>query len=125
MFVVWRERKKEKKWGVARLTGGTFEPGPTPELSPEPKPSPELSPDPASAPTTSVIRVTGAIPPELWNRLGTRLLPKLRACADLRVEVGFSATVETNLAAGVAAEINQALDELGVRAKVEVKVSGQ
>lgn len=44
---------------------------------------------------------------------------------DLRVEVGFSATVDTNLAAGVAVEINQALDELGIRDKVEVKVLNQ
>lgn len=114
-----------KKSKAAPVTSGTSETEPTPEPLPEPRPSPEPSTGSESAPTTSVIRVTGAIPPELWNRLGTRLLPKLRACADLRVEVGFSATVDTNLAAGVAAEINQALDELGVRDKVEVKVSSE
>jgi hypothetical protein len=107
---------------------GTPEPGPTPPGPTPPGPTPPEpppGPGPVPLPSTSLIRVTGAIPPELWNRLGTRLLPKLRAGVDLRIEVGFSATVETNLAAGVAAEINQALDELGVRDTVEVKVSSQ
>ena len=114
-----------KKSKAAPVTGGTSDPGPTPEPTPEPDPSPPPQPDPVPVPSASVIRVTGAIPPELWNRLGTRLLPKLRICGDLRVEVGFSATVDTNLAAGVAAEINQALDELGVRDRIEVQVINQ
>jgi hypothetical protein len=124
VFLLTKVTAKKSK---AVLTGGTPEPGPTPPEPPEPEPgpSPEPQPGPVSVPSTSVIRVTGAIPPELWNRLGTRLLPKLRAGANLRVEVGFSATVDTNLAAGVAAEINQALDELGVRDKVEVTVNSQ
>ncbi|SRR6266581_157626 len=116
-----------KKSNVALVTGGPSELGPTsPEpLKPEHVPSPEPQPGPVPTPSASVIRVTGAIPPELWNRLGTRLLPKLRAGADLRVEIEFSATVESHLAASIAAEINQALDELGVRDKVEVKVVNQ
>jgi len=123
VFLLTKATAKKSK--VAPVTSGTSDPAPIPEPTPEPKLIPEPSPDLGSAPTTSVIRVTGAIPPELWNRLGTRLLPKLRACADLRVEVGFSATVDTSLAASVAAEINQALDELGVRDKVEVKLISQ
>ena len=116
-----------KKLKVGPVTAGPTEPDSAPEPLPVPEPGPktEALPDPVLAPSSSVIRVTGSIPPESWNRLGTKLLPKLRACADLRVEVGFSATVDTNLAAGVAAEINQALDELGVRDKVEVKVVNQ
>ena len=101
-------------------------PEPTP---PEPSPGPQpgrVEPEPVSpTTTTSVIRVTGAIPPELWNRLGTRLLPKLRASTDLRVGIAFSAKVDSNVAVNVAAEIVQALEELGVKEKVEVKVDRQ
>ncbi len=115
-----------KKFKAGPVTVGPAEPSslpPEPPPTPGPNTNPEPPPGPAPVQGASVIRVTGAIPPELWNRLGTKLLPKLRACADLRVEVGFSATVDTNLAASVAAEINQALDELGMREKVEVKIT--
>jgi hypothetical protein len=68
------------------------------------------------------VRVTGSIPPELWNRLGTKLLPKLRSGgAELEVSVGFSAKVRSDLAFGLTAELRQILDELGLADKVKVE----
>jgi hypothetical protein len=55
--------------------------------TPEPGPAPEA---PAS---TRTLHITGAIPPEVWNRLGTRILPKLRSGSELKMSLDFSVTV--------------------------------
>ena len=34
--------------------------------------------------------LTGAILPEMWNRLGTKLIPKLRSGSELKAKGGFS-----------------------------------
>jgi hypothetical protein len=54
------------------------------------------------------------IPPEVWNRLGTKILPKLRSGSDLRVDVDFSVTVTVESADQLAAELRQILQELGL-----------
>ena len=77
------------------------------------------SPTPGSE--TLVLRVKGTIPPELWNRLGTKVLPKLRAGTDLKVGLEFSVTVDANTSASVIADLNQILKELGVGESVIVE----
>lgn len=68
------------------------------------------------------VRASGNVPPEIWNRLGTKLLPKLRSGgAELKVGVDFSATVRSDLAAGLTTEVRQILDELGLADKVKVE----
>ena len=42
----------------------------------------EGAPEPAARPIR--MRLTGAVPPEMWNRLGTKLIPKLKQGANLR-----------------------------------------
>ena len=49
-------------------------------------------PEPEPKPTTRTFRLSGAIPSEVWNRLGTKLISKLRSGTDLRVGVNFSVT---------------------------------
>ena len=38
--------------------------------------------------------------PEIWNRLGTKILPKLRAGADLKIGLEFSVAVSSDTAQG-------------------------
>ena len=55
----------------------------SPQTQPEPAPSPEPAPqpEPESSPDNqkTTLRLTGTVPPEVWNRLGTKMLPKLRS----------------------------------------------
>jgi len=89
---------------------------------PPPEPPEPPGPEPPAGPTTSTVRVTGNIPPEIWNRLGTKLLPKLRSGgAELEVGVDFSATIRSDMAAGLTTEIRQILEELGIADKVKVE----
>jgi hypothetical protein len=61
------------------------------------------------------------VPPEVWNRFGTKILPKLRAASELRIGLEFSATLKADSAGSLAAELKQALQELGLADSVRVE----
>ena len=82
----------------------TPEDTPRPPLEPEPRPEPEIETDPEPDPDLSqkdqktTLRLAGTVPPEVWNRLGTRLLPKLRSGDDLSVGIQLSVSVDSQFA---------------------------
>jgi hypothetical protein len=103
---------------AAELKGGR-PPGPRPDPEPVPTPDPEpplppggVTPPPAAAPR--VVRVSGQVSPELWNRLGTRLIPRLRAGERLRLTVELEATFPADQAEGVTKEVALAVMDLGL-----------
>jgi hypothetical protein len=108
-----------------RLKAGVPEtPTPKPEVKPETTTTvvatpPKAPPTPDSA--TSTLRLVGTIPPEIWNRLGTRILPKLRSGSDLKIGVDFSVTVTVASAANLASELRQILQELDLAEAVRVE----
>jgi len=108
------------------LTSGTppeAEPNPTPQPSPEPttEPSPLAGFEPATGEQTRSLRLVGMIPPELWNRLGTKILPKLRSGSDLKVGVDFSVTVGAAAGDTLVSDIRQILEELGLAETVRIE----
>jgi hypothetical protein len=64
------------------------------------------------------------VPPEVWNRLGTKILPKLRSGSDLRIGLEFTVTVKADSAGSLAAELQQILQELGLGEAVRVEEGG-
>ncbi|MEW6741829.1 MAG: DUF499 domain-containing protein [Planctomycetota bacterium] len=118
--------------GVFLLTKGKAQAlkagGPAPSPEPEPRPNPpvpalgtgsgpepeQLGPAPTPGVQTKTIRLVGAVPPEVWNRLGTKVLPKLRSGSDLRVGIDFSVTVSRNVAGSLTSDLRQILDDLGL-----------
>jgi hypothetical protein len=74
-----------------------------------------------ASPSTRILRLTGSVPPEVWNRLGTKVLPKLRAGTDLRIGVDFSVTVSANAAGGLESELLQILQELGLSDVIRIE----
>jgi hypothetical protein len=95
------------------------EPGPVTAPAPEPGPAPGAGRTPAASMRT--LRLSGSVPPELWNRLGTKILPKLRAGSELKIGLEFSVTVSADAADGLATEIRQILQELGLAQSVKVE----
>jgi len=104
------------------------------KTSPEPDPPPpepqpghtgaEPEPDPAP-PTTgeessAIVQVLGTIPAEVWNRLGVRILPKLRPLDDLRVGIELSASVSSERVESLEAELTQALRDLDLAGRVRI-----
>jgi len=63
----------------------------------------------------------GTIPPELWNRLGTRILTKMRSGADLTLGVEFSVRARPDAAQALVSDLRQALDELGLGQSVQIE----
>jgi hypothetical protein len=95
---------------------------PTPPPPPPPPPVGPIGPEgPTPPPSESrSIRLAGTIPSEVWNRLGTKLLPKLRQGGDLEINVTFSVTVDAGRADPFIKELENALADLGLGDKVKV-----
>ncbi len=79
------------------------------------------NPTPGAQKTT--LRLSGTVPPEVWNRLGTKVLPKLRSGDDLSVGIDFSVSVGSGFAQNMEAELQQILDDLGLSDRVRVEKS--
>ncbi len=71
----------------------------------------------------TTLRITGTVPPEVWNRIGTRILPKLRSGADLTVGIDLSVDIEPDRSHGLQLDLLQALDALGLQERVSVDAS--
>jgi hypothetical protein len=69
------------------------------------------------------LHLVGTVPPEVWNRLGTKILPKLRPGTNLRIDVGFTVTVKADTAANLTEELRLILQELGLSETVRVEES--
>ena len=85
---------------------------------------PGTRPEPAPGAATRTLRLVGTVPPEVWNRLGTKILPKLRSGSELRIGLEFTVTVKAETAGGLAAELRQILQELGLGEAVRVEGGG-
>ncbi len=99
------------------------EPTVSPKTDTTSRPQPEQEPADTGAQAateTTMLRLVGNIPPEIWNRLGTRLLPKLRSGTNLTLAVEFSLTVDVRVAASLVSELRQALDDLGLGRQVQI-----
>jgi hypothetical protein len=97
------------------------ESSPRPLSWPEPEPSPKAVPEPVSASHSHTLRLVGTIPPEVWNRLGTRVIPKLRAGNDLRVNVELSVSLNTELVQSMASELRQILQDLDLEERLRIE----
>jgi hypothetical protein len=91
------------------------------ESEPTRVPSSDDSTHPEIAPQPRTIRLTGSIPPETWNRLGTKILPKLRSGFDLRVGIEFSVTLPPETATGIEQELRQAINDLGLGDVIKIQ----
>lgn len=95
-------------------------------VTPQPIPIPPAQPEsgtPAATPVTTgtvMLRLSGAIPPEIWNRLGTKVLPKLRGGKGLRVGIEFTVEVDAQFAKSTETDLRQIIDELGLTGQIQV-----
>ena len=96
-------------------------PGPGPETGPEPGPEPGTESEPGAGDQKTTLRLVGTVPPEVWNRLGTKVLPKLRSGDDLSVGVELSVSIGSASAKNMETELQQILNDLGLgdRGRVE------
>jgi hypothetical protein len=90
---------------------------PQPIVGP-PAPEPDVTP----VVTQRTVRVSGTIPPEVWNRLGTKLIPKLRSGSDLRLGINAEVRLDAAAAASLKKDLELALSGLGLSDLVDVDI---
>lgn len=83
--------------------------------------APPIVEPPVSPGQKMTLQLKGTVPSEAWNRLGTKILPKLRSGDNLSVGVEFSVSVDESVAPGLLAELRQALADLGLSEQVQVE----
>ncbi|TKJ41208.1 hypothetical protein CEE37_05960 [candidate division LCP-89 bacterium B3_LCP] len=66
------------------------------------------------------VQIKGQISPEIWNRLGTKIIPKLRSGEQLQIELDFSVKVKQEAAGNFESELQQIINDLGLKDKVSV-----
>jgi predicted RecA/RadA family phage recombinase len=111
---------------LRKATAEALKSGLVPVPTPEPPTTtsvtkPELTPPPTPGAETRTLRLVGTVPPEIWNRLGTKILPKLRSGSELTIGLEFTVTVKADAAGGLATELRQILQELGLAETVRVE----
>ena len=121
VFLLTKAKAEERKTTPEGATQP--QPGPTPGPSPEPEPEPEFGLEPTTGAQKTTLRLAGTVPPEVWNRLGTKVLPKLRSGDDLSVGIEFSVSVGSQFAQNMVVELQQILDDLGLGDQVRVERS--
>lgn len=72
-------------------------------------------------PKSMTLRLVGTIPSELWNRLGTKLLTKLKAGEELKIGIDISVTLKPEVVQSVEADLKQALEDLGIQDRVKIE----
>jgi hypothetical protein len=95
---------------------------PPPEPPEEKKKETEKPPE-EPQPGRTTLRLAGTLPPEVWNRLGTKLITKLRSGNDLKIDVSFSVSIDAKLAGSFESELRQILDDLNLAEKIRVEKS--
>jgi hypothetical protein len=119
VFLLLKAKAKGLKSAPEPIPGGGSEPIPAPEPMPPFEPRPEPRPEPAPAPGAKTFRLHGNVPPEIWNRLGTKILPKLRSGTDLKIGIDFSVTIDGQLERTFEADLKQMLEDLGLTGRVQ------
>jgi len=116
VFLLTKAKAKALKVGGKMVPGPVVTGGPQPVVE-EVKKS-EKGEEPTSGIQTKTLRLVGTVPPEIWNRLGTRIIPKLKSGSDLKIGVDFSVTISTESARSVESDLRQILEDLGLSAKI-------
>ena len=124
VFLLRKAQAEALKTGPSTLTLGVEapEPAPGPALVGVAGPGREPVPGPLPGQQTRTIRLAGDVPPELWNRLGTKIVPKLRSTGtDLRIGVDISVAVPAETGPALERELRQLLQELGLDEAVRLE----
>ena len=118
-----KAKAKALKTAPQRAVQPTTEPSGEPTVEPptEPAPEPESTTEPPAAVQASTLRITGTVPPEVWNRLGVKFLSKLRSGEDLTVGVNFTVKFPPDTLQTVEADLRQVLADLGLAAQVTIE----
>jgi hypothetical protein len=119
VFLLTKAKAKALKGGVKPEP--TVVVGPGPVEGPE-ELKPEKGEELAPAAQTRTLRLVGTIPPEIWNKLGIKIIPKLKFGSDLKIGVDFSVTVNAESARSIESDLRQIVEDLGLKGKIQIEL---
>ena len=127
VFLLTKTRAKTLKAALEPVFAGSETGESTGVETVEPKTEPgveqvEEKPERAVPAPTRTLRVSGNVPPEVWNRLGTRLIPKLKSGLDLQLLFNAKLTVDASAAPSLKKDLEQALADLGLSDRLDVEI---
>ncbi|MBM4062312.1 MAG: hypothetical protein FJ265_14620 [Planctomycetes bacterium] len=64
--------------------------------------------------------IDGSLRPEVWNRVGTKLLPKLRTGSNLVISVRFQVDLREDLQIMLRSDLEQILRDLGIENSLRI-----
>jgi hypothetical protein len=85
---------------------------PVPPLSSVTGPFPSGTHNVPTVSSEKNIQISGNIPPDTWNRIGTKIVPKIRLGNNLQINITISFSVDKNIAQGIVSDLNQIIDDL-------------
>jgi hypothetical protein len=120
---------KKQRAQAAKAAPNDLKPSEPPVVEPVVGPAPTSGIEPptpgahkgAVVPAATRIRLLGTVPAEQWNRMGTKILPKLRGGSDLRIEVVLSVEVDGRDVGALRADLKQAIEDLGLADALRVE----
>ena len=128
VFLLLKAKAIELMASPEPVLPGRAEPVPPPEPVPPTEPGSGSEPEPAPELGTKAFRIHGDVPPEIWNRLGTKILPKLRSAVpagrqdtDLKIGIDFSVTIDRQLERTFEADLRQILEDLGLTGRIQLE----
>lgn len=96
-----------------------------PPTPPQPRPEPAIIQESGSTATPALkaktLHLSGVIPPEVWNRLGTKIIPKLKSGSGFKVAVDFSVTLHSGISKDLESELIQAIQDLGLEGQLKIE----
>ena len=123
VFLLTKARSQELRTPAAPEPQAGFDTDTTASPIPDPDAGQIPEADPPVSTSRILLRISGSVPPELWNRLGTKLIPKLRSGDGLTAGVDFSVEIPASMAANLQAELKQTLAELNLDDRVSIERS--
>jgi len=125
VFLLTKEKartlKQEPTEGAEVEEEAPLEPPPSEEERGGPGPGPGPGAETETEEEARTIRIKGTVPPELWNRLGTKILPKLRSGIELTVGVEFTVKARGAAASSLENDLRQILADLGLTDQVRME----
>ena len=70
---------------------------------------------------TITLRLVGTVPPEAWNRIGYKVLTKMKAGHDLLASIDLSATVDPHQAEEMVRALRLAVNDLGLKDRIRIR----
>lgn len=117
VFLIAKEKATALKTGSGPVPAGT----PVDDPTPKPESPDDTVKDTPVTSETKRVRITGNLTPEVWNRFGQKIIPKLRSGTNLEIGVDFTAELNSEYSNHTIAELKQLIDELGLSGKIRIE----